>query len=149
MPRPDFEIRIVHDGLADLPAAARRRAARTVRKNALQIEAQARLNTERVDTGSMRAGWFTVTDNSSDYADAAGEAERLNPSARLFDPPEQQQPLSAMVANAVDHTIFNELGTVNGPAAPMLEPAVEMQRPTFEREISADLAAAAAEVSKR
>ena len=59
----------------------------------------------RVDTGEMRAGWT---------AGQTGEHEWT-------------------VSNSVEHTIYNEFGTVHMSAQPMLTPAVEAQRSNFEQ----------------
>jgi HK97 gp10 family phage protein len=57
----------------------------------------------RVDTGEMQAGW-TI---------------------------EQRSAMSYAVTNPVEHTVYNEFGTIHMPAQPMLTPSVEEQRQAF------------------
>jgi len=57
----------------------------------------------RVDTGQMRSGW---------YGEMIGEFE-------------------GEVGNPVEHTLYNEYGTEDMPAQPMLHPAVEEERVPF------------------
>ena len=61
----------------------------------------------RVDTGNMRGGW---------------QSQSLGP-------------FEGMVYNLVSYTIFNEYGTVNMSAQPMLRPAVEEAREEFESDV--------------
>lgn len=58
----------------------------------------------RVDTGQMRDGW---------------QAEQIGH-------------IAWEVFNPVEHTIYNEFGTVDMSAQPMLHPAVDEARPGFE-----------------
>lgn len=80
------------------------KASLVVHKTAHDIEAGAK-ERSRVDTGQMQSGWQTAIHG-------AFEAE---------------------VGNAVEHSIFNELGTETMSAQPMLIPAVEAARGPFER----------------
>lgn len=73
-----------------------RRVQSIIEGTLLSIEEEAKARS-RVDTGQMRAGWT---------AQMTGKHE-------------------GVVFNLVQHTIFNEYGTVNMPAQPMLAPAVE------------------------
>ncbi|HSC20600.1 MAG TPA: hypothetical protein VLC07_02630, partial [Solirubrobacterales bacterium] len=66
------------------------------------IEAGCKLRS-RVDTGQMQNGWT---------GEMTGAAEGI-------------------VYNPVEHTIFNELGTVDMAAQPMLAPSVEEARGPF------------------
>src|SRR5260221_4167389 len=63
----------------------------------------------RVDTGEMKAGWTAERESENTW----------------------------IVHNPVEHTIYNEFGTVHMSAAPMLIPAVEAQRSTFEQAFKA------------
>jgi len=77
-----------------------------VRKAEANIERRAKAKS-RVDEGTMRGGW-------------------------------QHQimgPMEGVVFNLVAHTIYNEYGTVNMSAQPMLRPAVEETRDEFERDV--------------
>lgn len=66
----------------------------------------------RVDTGAMRDGWQSAMDGRA----------------------------SGTVYNDVDHTIYNEYGTVKMPAQPMLTPAVEQARPRLTTRLGSVLA---------
>lgn len=61
----------------------------------------------RVDTGYMRGGWQSRVISS----------------------------MEGIVYNLVEYTIYNEFGTVNMAAQPMLRPAVEETREEFESDI--------------
>lgn len=61
----------------------------------------------RVDTGYMRGGWQNRIVSS----------------------------MEGIVFNLVEYTIYNEFGTVNMAAQPMLRPAVEETREEFESDI--------------
>lgn len=80
------------------------RASAAIRQAEISIERGSK-GRSRVMTGNMRGGW-------------------------------QHQimgPYEGMVFNLVDYTIYNEFGTVNMSAQPMLRPSVEDERPRFER----------------
>jgi HK97 gp10 family phage protein len=78
------------------------KAALAVEKTAHDIEAKAK-ERSRVDTGQMRDGWET----------------------------HPLSPLSASVQNSVEHVIYNEFGTEDMSAQPMLIPSVEEEREPF------------------
>lgn len=63
----------------------------------------------RVESGAMRQGWQT----------------RRAPEAKTY-----------VVFNPVPWTIFNEFGTTNMPAQPMLGPAVELGREHFKDDVA-------------
>lgn len=77
-----------------------------VRKAEAAIERRAK-EKSRVNTGTMRGGWEH----------------------------RPQGALEGMVFNLVSYTIYNEYGTVNMSAQPMVRPAVEETRAEFERDI--------------
>lgn len=89
--------------IPEIIATSEAKAAAVVQKTAFDINAGCELRS-RVDKGQMRAGWSVQ---------ALG-------------------PLEAVVYNPVEHTIFNELGTENMSAQPMLTPSVEEQREPFQ-----------------
>jgi hypothetical protein len=93
---------VVRSTLGIVAAAAEFRAAGIVEVTAANIEAGAKLRS-RVDTGQMRAGWETI----------------------------EEGPLARRVQNPVEHTIYNEYGTVYMSAQPMLAPSVEEQTEPF------------------
>lgn len=80
------------------------RVAAAVRQAEINIERGSK-GRSRVMTGNMRGGW---------QHKAMG-------------------PYEGMVFNLVDYTLYNEFGTVNMSAQPMLRPSVEDERPNFER----------------
>lgn len=77
-----------------------------VRRAEANIERRAK-GKSRVDTGNMRGAW---------QHKAMG-------------------PMEGIVFNLVHYTVFNEYGTVNMSAQPMLRPAVEETRQEFESDI--------------
>jgi hypothetical protein len=77
-------------------AEAEARTALVVEKTVFDIEGGCKARS-RVDKGQMREGWT---------GEMTGAAEGI-------------------VYNPVEHSIFNELGTTNMPAQPMLTPSVE------------------------
>jgi hypothetical protein len=76
-----------------------------LRKAALDISGQARINTQRVKSGTMKAGWTWRKEGT--------------------------EQLSYLIFNAVGYTIFHELGTAFIGPAPMLVPALEQHRPNI------------------
>jgi hypothetical protein len=93
--------------IPELAAGAEARAGLAVQKTVLDIEAGAKMRS-RVDTGQMKGGW-------------QGEMTGAT-SGRVSDP--------------VEHTIYNEMGTVSMAAQPMLTPAAEEARAGFEAAMS-------------
>jgi len=83
-------------------AGAEARAQLVVEKTVFDIEAGCKLRS-RVDKGQMRNGWT---------GEMTGAVE-------------------GTVYNPVEHTIFNELGTVHMEPQPMLAPSVEEARAPF------------------
>lgn len=79
-------------------------AAAIVEKTALDILAGA-MARSRVDTSAMKNAW------------------------RIVDGPD---PFSKEVVNSVEHSKYNEYGTVHMTAQPMATPAAEEARPGFE-----------------
>lgn len=77
-----------------------------VRKAEAAIERRAK-EKSRVDTGAMRGGWQHRATSS----------------------------MEGVVFNLVSYTIYNEYGTVNMSAQPMLRPAIEETRGEFEKNI--------------
>jgi HK97 gp10 family phage protein len=94
------------DRFPEVIVTANSRTAEALDKCAARIETGAK-ERSRVDTGAMRDGWTT---------------ERINNFSRL-------------VYNPVYYTIFNEYGTINMPAQPMLKPAMEEAMPEFEDDV--------------
>lgn len=93
-------VRITSNQWGGFLAKFQRGGSKAVAETLEEIRAEA-ARRSRVDTGAMRDGWAVTMDS----------------------------PTSGTVVNEVDHTIYNELGTVHMPAQPMLTPAVEHARP--------------------
>jgi hypothetical protein len=96
------EIPILTSRIPEILAEAEAKTAIVVQKTAHDIEAGCKVRS-RVDTGEMRNAWAVET---------LGAEE-------------------ALVYNPVEHSIFNEFGTVNMSAQPMLTPSVEEAREPF------------------
>jgi hypothetical protein len=93
---------VLKSRIPEIIAGAEAKAQAAVEVTVFNIEAGCKLRS-RVDTGQMRNGWT---------GEMTGAAE-------------------GVVYNPVEHTIFNELGTVNMAAQPMLAPSVEEARGPF------------------
>jgi hypothetical protein len=93
---------VLKSRIPQIIATSEAKASAVVHATAFNIEAGCKVRS-RVDKGQMRNGWATEMDG----------------------------PLSAFVYNPVEHTIFNEDGTVNMAAQPMLAPSVEEARGPF------------------
>ena|ERR1700742_312427 len=93
---------ILKSRIPEIIAGAEGKAAAVVQMTAFDIQAGCEARS-RVDTGQMRAGWAV---------EESGEHE-------------------ALVYNPVEHSIFNEFGTENMAAQPMLTPSVEEARAPF------------------
>jgi len=111
---------------AAMAANLRKLLGQVVRKTAFDIEAGCKARS-RVDTGAMRAGWYTSTFDANGFEAAAAAAQSaggkdvklVTPSAYPADD------LEAIVGNAVEYAIYNEMGTVHMSAQPMLGPSVD------------------------
>jgi HK97 gp10 family phage protein len=97
-----IDFRVIEDHLPALIAAMPHKADKIVVKVALDIVAGCQRRS-RHKTGQMRGGWRT---------NKTGE-------------------LTQTISNPVEHTIYNEFGTVHMSAQPMLVPSVEEQRASF------------------
>lgn len=98
-----------------------------VRKTGFDAERIAK-EESRVDTGSMRNGWYVRTEDSSAYRTLpipAGHDMEQFPDVPA---PEHN---TALLVNSFKHTIFNEYGTTHMPAKPMAGPAIEQVRGPF------------------
>jgi hypothetical protein len=93
---------VLKSRIPQIIAGAEAKARAAVEVTVFNIEAGCKLRS-RVDTGQMRSAW---------HGEMTGALE-------------------GVVANPVEHTIFNELGTVNMAAQPMLAPSVEQERGPF------------------
>lgn len=77
------------------------RAERVLDLVAADVQANAALNTRRVDTGAMKNGWRAA----------------------------RERPMQRIVSNTQEYAIYHEMGTRRMSASPMLIPAVERVRP--------------------
>ncbi len=77
------------------------RAERVLDLSAADVQANAVMNTRRVDTGAMKNGWRVA----------------------------REQPMQRTIYNTQEYAIYHEMGTRRMSAAPMLVPAVERVRP--------------------
>lgn len=93
---------VLKSRIPQIIAEAEGKAAMVVQKTLFDIQAGCQVRS-RVDTGQMRAGWAV----------------------------EVTAPTEGVVYNPVEHTIFNEFGTVNMSAQPMVGPSVEEARGPF------------------
>jgi hypothetical protein len=100
-------VSVTSNRLPALAAAYSQRAGREVRTALFNIESGCKQRS-RVDTGAMRAGWQS----------------------------QMTGPTEGEVFNPVEHTIFNEVGTVSMPAQPMAHPAADAEKPGFESRIA-------------
>lgn len=93
------------------------------------------------DTGSLSASLYVATPDGSDYGQHASEAQSLNPNANIVPEVRPEFVMSlgtgneglyvAVVGWAVEHGLFQELGTRYQAAQPFLFPAVENERSAF------------------
>lgn len=93
---------ILKSRIPEIIAGSEAKAHTAVEITVFNIEAASKLRS-RVDTGQMRNGWM---------GEMLGAVE-------------------GVVGNPVEHTIFNEFGTVNMSAQPMLTPSIEEARGPF------------------
>lgn len=103
-------VRITSNQWGGFLARFQRGGSKAVADTLEEIRAEA-ARRSRVDTGAMRDGWATVMDS----------------------------PTSGTVVNEVEHTSYNEWGTVHMSAQPMLTPAVESARPRLTTKLAAVL----------
>lgn len=93
------------------------------------------------DTGSLAASLYVATPDGSDYSQRASAARALNSRATIVSEVTPDQVLSlggesgkgfiAVVGIAVEHGVFNELGTRFMAPQPFMVPAAEPERDRF------------------
>lgn len=88
-----------------LIAASYGKATRAIANTTYKIETRAK-ERSRVASGEMRGGWQSEVNG-----------------------------MEGVVFNMVQHTIFNEYGTIHMSAQPMLAPAIEETEPEFKAEL--------------
>lgn len=135
---------IARTGLGFVPAASRieQRVGLVVRQHAREIERAAKDNivtVDAIDTTAMLNSVYTSTDRDSNYSEATAAAEAVAAVAgkevEILDEIVPEAPLTAVIGVAVGHGLYNELGTARLGARPFLGPAVEADRPAFERDL--------------
>lgn len=102
-----ISVSVTSNTLGTILARLQRGGSTAVRETIAEVRDEA-ARRSRVATGEMRDGWT---------------AEMTGPS-------------EGTVFNDVPHTIFNEVGTVNMTAQPMLTPAIDSARPRFTARVA-------------
>lgn len=89
----------------------------------------------------QRGGSAAVRDTASEIRDEAAQRSRVE-TGEMRDGWTMQMigPTEATVFNNVPHTVFNEYGTVNMTAQPMLTPAVDHATPRLTTRVAKLLA---------
>jgi len=109
--------------IPEVMAVGGKKTAEAVEITAHNIQTIAALKS-RFQYGNMRAGW---------------DAEEVDGSIEIGGRPVEvdfgEHNSAWRVFNNVEYTIYNEFGTVYMTAQPMLAPAIEMERPEFERRL--------------
>ena len=135
MSRPFIEFRLEYNHVGRIARELSDKVDAVVDKTAFDIQAEAQQNITElgaIDTGSMKASAYASTPKSSSYGAAAAEARGLNPNA-VIQSEERPGEHEAIVGIAVEHGIYNELGTVRMPPRPFLGPAFEAMRRPFRQ----------------
>ena len=88
-----------------------------------EAEAYAKIESA-VDTGAQRASVFVVTPTSSDYSQAAAEAQKLQPGVEIFPEPAKPASREVLVAVGVNYAYWNEV-----LGKPFLSPAMDRTMP--------------------
>lgn len=91
---------------------------------AFQVEA-AYKQAAPIDTGAMANSCYVEGKSESNYDQAAGAAQRLNPDANLDRHPKPSGDVIANVGPAVEYAQYVEFGTSRQAAQPTLGPAVD------------------------
>ena len=125
-------VRIVSNRIPQVVAQIEANAKAAVDETAADIQQRAEATAPR-DTGSLAASIYRTNGEESDYGQRSGRASNLNDGAKIL--PEirldsvistsggTQPTYGAVVAPAVSHGLFQELGTRFQRAQPFLLPA--------------------------
>lgn len=128
-----LSVRITRDRLGELSELMRENASKAVRATAFNIVLDAQ-GYAPVDTGALKNSIYVVTDDNSGYQNASSDARAVSADVEML--PEMAAPksdLTAIVAVGAEYGLYVEMGTVNAPAQPYLEPAAENNRRPFEQ----------------
>jgi HK97 gp10 family phage protein len=112
----------------DLP----KKRGKLIRETAFRVEDKAKRMTPLL-TGALRSSGYTSTDQGSTHAAGAAEAEGRRPGVGITEEAAPEAAGNAIVGFSVEYALFIELGTSRMAARPFLVPAVEAERPEFER----------------
>jgi HK97 gp10 family phage protein len=136
-------LRIIHyhNYFGQISAAAELKLAQVVRDTAERIRNDAAANAP-VDTAALQSSLYVSNDQGSDYAAHAADAQKLRnnsnrPGSPAMPVPEvtPDRPMQAFVGSAVQHGLYNELGTSRMAARPFLVPAVANAEQQFHQDI--------------
>jgi len=128
------ELTLTDDRLRNLPRRFRAAGQRLVRRTALDVERRAKVHAP-VDTGFLRNSIYTVTAESSGYAEAWRIAKEIAPRVFLEEMVRPSE-LSALVMVGAEYGAFVEFGTARMAAQPYLRPAVEEAREAWRRGVA-------------
>lgn len=118
-----------------LKGAARKHAAKAVRKTAFDVAAAAKeqlYEGHGVDTGAMREGIYVITSDGSTYDKAVDDAKALNsdvPTLSQVSAPVSD--LQAIISNVTEYAAHQEFGTAKVPALGFMSQAANDVRPAF------------------
>lgn len=119
-----------------LAARLKPKAAQLVKDTAIDWRDRAS-DHSRVDTTSMKVGWYAVTADEDGYAAAVDAARAANEKVVIVDKVGEATAATALVGNVTSHAAPNEYGSsVEGEqrmtAQPMLHPARDEAKPAFD-----------------
>lgn len=133
----DIGIELNTEKLDFLLRVCPKRTREIINKAAIDIQADAMQNTERVDTGAMMNGWAVrltgggrASGAGSDMAAVKARARALNPDAMIVTMPAPGEG-HAVVGNVVNYAYYWEIGHHSFPPEHMLTRAVEKNRGPF------------------
>lgn len=129
-------IKLVKNDFAALADKLHDAAKAVVKNAAFNVEHRAKERAP-VDTGFLRASLYTVTGESSGYANAAADAASQNAKATMqSEEPSPDKDTTAVVHAGANYAAAVEYGSAHGPAQPFLVPAVEDERPDWEHALA-------------
>lgn len=106
-----------------------------IRKATIDAKAEAKLNAP-FQTGATRNAIYSVTDQESDFQQAAIKAQEANPSVQVAEEERLDANHQGKVVAPLHYNIYLELGTARIPAKPFLGPAVLHQEDNVKRGIA-------------
>jgi len=129
------KVTIVSDQSARVAALLSDAAARLRQRVVDEAKQRATQHSPEV-TGSLKAGYYTVDERGSTYAEAAAAARAANPGVDILPEVPAQEGVS-ILANCVSHAAVSEFytGPTNPGSHPSMTPGMEEARPIFEEGI--------------